>query len=196
MPSNVPGWTQAALGHSMTPDEFKANPQAQEAVFRDQMQRSLQLYGPKDAASIWFTGKPYNVAGGAVSDGISRNADYVARATAGLDGRSDVHPHAGPRPDRPLDHRAWRNFPAYPHHPRHDHQLDPGGRHPGPVGPISPKTSRTSERRSACPTTTPRTASSRCGPCRLRPLLGRAMSRRSSAIPSSMPSGWPRLINR
>jgi hypothetical protein len=41
MPSNVAGWTQAALGQSMTPDEFRANPSAQEAVFRDQMQRNL-----------------------------------------------------------------------------------------------------------------------------------------------------------
>jgi len=87
MPSNVAGWTQAALGHSMTPEEFKATPSAQEAVFRDQMQRSLQLYGPKDAASIWFTGKPFNVAGGAVKDAVgTTNANYVARATAGLDG--------------------------------------------------------------------------------------------------------------
>lgn len=85
LPSNVPGWTQAALGKSMTPDEFKASPSAQEAVFRDQMQRNLQLYGPKDAASIWFTGKPYNVAGGAASDANNTtNASYVARATAGL----------------------------------------------------------------------------------------------------------------
>jgi hypothetical protein len=86
MPENVPGWTQAALGHSLTPDQFKASPAAQEAVFRDQMQRSLQLYGPKDAASIWFTGKPYNVAGGAANDRYTSNANYVARATAGLDG--------------------------------------------------------------------------------------------------------------
>jgi hypothetical protein len=85
MPENVPGWTQAALGKSMTPQEFQANPSAQEAVFRDQMQRSLQLYSPKDAASIWFTGKPYNVAGGAVTDpNKTNNASYVARATAGL----------------------------------------------------------------------------------------------------------------
>jgi hypothetical protein len=93
MPSNVPGWTQAALGHSMTPEEFKASPAAQEAVFRDQMQRSLQLYGPKDAASIWFTGKPYNVAGGAVKDAVgTTNASYVARATAGLDDSGTFKP--------------------------------------------------------------------------------------------------------
>lgn len=92
MPENVAGWTQAALGHSMTPEEFKANPSAQEAVFRDQMQRSLQLYGPKDAASIWFTGKPYNVAGGAANDRFTSNSNYVARATAGLDGGSTFTP--------------------------------------------------------------------------------------------------------
>ena len=93
MPSNVAGWTQAALGSSMTPDEFKASPSAQEAIFRDQMQRSLQLYGPKDAASIWFTGKPYNVAGGAATDANkTTNASYVAQATAGLDDSGTFKP--------------------------------------------------------------------------------------------------------
>jgi hypothetical protein len=95
MPSNVAGWTMAATGQSMTPDEFRASPSAQEAVFRDQMQRNLQLYGPKDAASIWFTGKPYNVAGGAVSDANkTTNASYVARATAGLNDSGTFQPGA------------------------------------------------------------------------------------------------------
>jgi hypothetical protein len=95
MPENVPGWTLAATGHSMTPDQFRASPAAQEAVFRDQMQRSLQLYGPKDAASIWFTGKPFNVAGGAVTDANkTTNASYVARATAGLPDSGAFTPNA------------------------------------------------------------------------------------------------------
>jgi hypothetical protein len=95
MPSNVAGWTLAATGQSMTPDEFRASPAAQEAVFRDQMQRNLQLYGPKDAASIWFTGKPYNVAGGAASDvNKTTNASYVARATAGLPDSATFTPTA------------------------------------------------------------------------------------------------------
>ncbi len=99
MPNNVPGWTLAALGKEMTPAEFAASPEAQEKVFRDQMGRSLQLYGPKDAASIWFTGKPYAVAGGNVDDGITKNSDYVARATAGIDDKGMTltstpgHPH-------------------------------------------------------------------------------------------------------
>ena len=102
MPSNVPGWTQAATGQSMTPDEFKASPSAQEAVFRDQMQRSLQLYGPRDAASIWFTGRPYNVAGGAATDvSNTTNASYVARATAGLPDSGTFTPTQAPGPIDP-----------------------------------------------------------------------------------------------
>ena len=85
MPENVPGWTLAATGQQMTPDQFRNSPQAQEAVFRDQMQRSLQLYSPADAASIWFTGKPMSVAGGKASDQLgTTNASYVSRATAGI----------------------------------------------------------------------------------------------------------------
>ena len=112
MPSNVPGWTQAATGQSMTPDEFKASPSAQEAVFRDQMQRNLQLYGPKDAASIWFTGKPYNVAGGAATDANkTTNASYVARATAGLDDSGTFQPSQAPGP---MDPSAQAGGPGAP----------------------------------------------------------------------------------
>lgn len=84
MPENVPGWTLAATGQQMTPDQFRNNPAAQEAVFRDQMQRSLQLYSPADAASIWFTGRPMSVAGGGATDKYTTNASYVSRATAGI----------------------------------------------------------------------------------------------------------------
>jgi hypothetical protein len=98
MPHNVPGWTLAATGKEMTPEEFQASPDAQEKVFRDQMQRSLQLYGPKDAASIWFTGKPYSVAGPDASDGATKNSHYVALATAGIndDGTTATTPDATP----------------------------------------------------------------------------------------------------
>jgi hypothetical protein len=90
MPENIPGWTLAATGRSMTPDQFRASPEAQEAVFRDQMQRHLQLYGPKDAASIWFTGRPYNVAGGNVTDRYKSNASYTLQATQGIDNANKV----------------------------------------------------------------------------------------------------------
>jgi peptidoglycan L-alanyl-D-glutamate endopeptidase CwlK len=85
MSYNVGPWTQQALGHAETPDQFRADPAAQEAVFRDQMTRTLASNSPADAASIWFTGKPLSQAGGAAKDVLgTTNASYIARATAGI----------------------------------------------------------------------------------------------------------------
>lgn len=64
MGANIPSWTKQALGVSMTPAEFLANPQAQEKVFEDQFARNTAKYGsPQDAASVWFSGKPLAKAG-------------------------------------------------------------------------------------------------------------------------------------
>jgi len=85
MGANVPGWTEQALGRRLTPQEFLRSPEAQEAVFRDQMTRNLQKYGTlEDAASVWFTGRPYAQAlkAGArdVNMGVER---YVRQAVGG-----------------------------------------------------------------------------------------------------------------
>jgi len=59
MGSNIPSWTEMAIGRRLTPLEFLHNPLAQEAVFDHQMMRNLQKYGtPEDAASVWFSGRP------------------------------------------------------------------------------------------------------------------------------------------
>lgn len=58
MGANIPAWTQAALGKAMTPEEFLANPQAQDAVFDHQFGSYLGRGTPQDAASRWFTGRP------------------------------------------------------------------------------------------------------------------------------------------
>jgi len=64
MGANIPSWTKQALGVSMTPAEFLANPEAQERVFEDQFARNTAKYGsPQDAASVWFSGKPLAKAG-------------------------------------------------------------------------------------------------------------------------------------
>jgi len=64
MGANIPSWTKQALGASMTPAEFLANPEAQEKVFEDQFTRNTAKYGsPQDAASVWFSGKPLAKAG-------------------------------------------------------------------------------------------------------------------------------------
>jgi hypothetical protein len=62
MGANIPAWTKAALGRAMTPQEFLANPAAQDAVFDHQFGGYLKQYGPQDAASMWISGK--TLAGG------------------------------------------------------------------------------------------------------------------------------------
>jgi hypothetical protein len=59
MDFNVPQWTQAAIGKTLTPEQFLSDPDAQEAVFRHRFGSYVDKYGnPRDAASAWFTGGP------------------------------------------------------------------------------------------------------------------------------------------
>jgi hypothetical protein len=57
MGKNIPEWTRASLRKEMTPDEFLANPQAQEAVFKNKFGEYSQKYGPEGAARAWFAGE-------------------------------------------------------------------------------------------------------------------------------------------
>ncbi len=57
MGNNISEWTKAALGKSMSAEEFLANPSAQDAVFKHRFGQYLNQYGNlRDAASMWFTG--------------------------------------------------------------------------------------------------------------------------------------------
>ena len=57
MGQNVGPWTQEVLGRAMTPEEFAANPQAQDAVFKAKFGSYVQKYGPEGAARAWFAGE-------------------------------------------------------------------------------------------------------------------------------------------
>lgn len=78
MGSNIPSWTKSTLGTAMTPDQFVANPKAQDAVFNKYFGASVSKYGnPQDAASVWFSGRPMASAGNA-SDGLGTTSSaYV-----------------------------------------------------------------------------------------------------------------------
>lgn len=81
MGANIPQWTQEALGQRMTPQQFLANPQAQEKVFEHRFGGYLQRYGNmQDAASMWFSGKPF--AGNNRSDGYNSVPQYVGKVLA------------------------------------------------------------------------------------------------------------------
>lgn len=78
MGANIPSWSQQALGRTLTPDQFLADPAAQDAIFNNIFGANMAKYGtPQDAASVWFTGRPL-AQGGTSADvnGMTGNA-YV-----------------------------------------------------------------------------------------------------------------------
>ena len=64
MSDNVPSWTKQYLGQAMTPEQFRANPQAQDAVFQGKVNDLLKQNNGnwRDVASIWHSGVPYDQA--------------------------------------------------------------------------------------------------------------------------------------
>ena len=59
MGANIPSWTKEVLGHSMTPEEFLADPQAQETVAMAKLGEYYRKFGSaEDVASAWFSGRP------------------------------------------------------------------------------------------------------------------------------------------
>lgn len=59
MGNNIPSWSKEALGRSVTPDEFLANPHLQDTIAHHKMGKYLDKYGnPQDVASAWFSGRP------------------------------------------------------------------------------------------------------------------------------------------
>ena len=84
MGSNIPGWTEQALGRKMTPQEFLASPEAQDEVYKRRFGGYVDKYGnPQDAASAWFSGHP--MAGNTREDILGTSVpQYVANFNAGL----------------------------------------------------------------------------------------------------------------
>jgi len=56
MGENIPVWTQEALGQSLTPAQFLASPEAQDATYRHKMSQYIAQYGPEGAARAWLGG--------------------------------------------------------------------------------------------------------------------------------------------
>jgi hypothetical protein len=57
MGNNIPEWSRAALGRSVTPQEFLANPQLQDTIFKHRFGQYVDKYGPGGAARAWFAGE-------------------------------------------------------------------------------------------------------------------------------------------
>jgi hypothetical protein len=56
MEANIGPWSREVLGREVTPDEFMANPQLQDAIFDGKFNSYVQKFGPEGAAQAWFAG--------------------------------------------------------------------------------------------------------------------------------------------
>jgi len=84
MGANVPSWTQAALGRSMTPQQYLADTAAQEAVFKHRFGQYVDKYGPGGAARAWFAGEGGMKNPNAKDQLGTSVADYERRFLRGL----------------------------------------------------------------------------------------------------------------
>lgn len=57
MGKNIPQWTAEVLGQPMTPEQFRADPSAQERVFERKFASLEGKYGPVGASKAWFAGE-------------------------------------------------------------------------------------------------------------------------------------------
>jgi hypothetical protein len=113
MGANIPSWTKEATGAELTPDEFLANKEAQDATFKHHFGKSLNQYGtPEDAASVWFSGRPRASAGNAsdvlgttVPSYLKKFTDQINPAdlpARGASPASAVSPSGGTEPKKSL----------------------------------------------------------------------------------------------
>ena len=86
MKANIPGWTKSALGHSMTWQQFRDSPSAQDAVARKILGGYYKKYGAEGAASMWFSGQPNP--NSKASDGGNTVRQYVNKVIGASGGGS------------------------------------------------------------------------------------------------------------
>jgi len=84
MKANIPSWTKKALGYSLTWQQFRDSPAAQDKVARVILGGYYNKYGAEGAASMWFSGQPNpNKAGSDGSTSIRHYVDNVISLSGG-----------------------------------------------------------------------------------------------------------------
>lgn len=85
MDFNIGPWTEKYLGQRLTPEQFLANPNAQDAVFQGEFGSYIDRFGnPQDAASAWFTGRPLSEGAGRSDILGTTGSSYVQKFNAAL----------------------------------------------------------------------------------------------------------------
>ncbi len=82
MPFNIGPWTKEVLGRSMTQEQFRNSPEAQDAVARHKLGSYMKKYGSwQAAAATWFSGQPnWNSSASDGGNTVRQYVDKVAKA--------------------------------------------------------------------------------------------------------------------
>lgn len=88
MESNLPQWSQAALGRVVSSEEYLRSPELQEKIAGHRMGQIIDKYGNlSDAASVWHSGRPLAVAKAAGARDVNMStADYVNKTVGRMRG--------------------------------------------------------------------------------------------------------------
>lgn len=104
MEANIGPWSREVLGREVTPDEFLANPQIQDAIFDGKFGGYVEKFGPEGAAQAWFAG-PGGVGKMDRQDVLGTSvADYTRKFSAALGSQPSgqpAQPNAGTRTFNP-----------------------------------------------------------------------------------------------
>lgn len=79
MESNLPSWSQAALGRRVDPDEYLANPALQDQIAKHRFTGYAEKNGLDNAASMWHSGVPLDQAQARKDSLGTKTPDYVRR---------------------------------------------------------------------------------------------------------------------
>src|SRR6478609_2925411 len=102
MGRNLPQWTREALGREMAPQEFLADPEAQDRVFDHVFGGLVERFGnAEDAASAWFTGRPRRTGSKARDVLGTSGEEYVQKFAAAMARRGDYEITEGPAAGTP-----------------------------------------------------------------------------------------------
>ena len=86
MEANIGPWSREVLGREVTPEEFMANPQIQDAIFDGKFGGYVQQFGPEGAAQAWFAG-PGGVGKMDRQDSLGTSvAEYTQKFSSALGG--------------------------------------------------------------------------------------------------------------
>lgn len=128
MGRNIPSWTQKYLGKAMSPEEFLANPAAQDAVFDGEFGGYVKKFGLEGAAQAWIGG-PGSVGKVGRKDVLGTSVGtYGQRFVQGLQkyGGQNVALMAASTTENPAERYHSRMFGSVRADPTTDAPMEPG----------------------------------------------------------------------